>query len=184
MARISQRRIQSFFDIADKADTRTAKGRGIKGRALEDLVCYLFELLPGIKLSKRNKLNQFVSEEIDVAFWNSKHSQGLYFLPDVIIVECKNWAVPVGSQEVSWFYNKLRDRRAFPYGILIAANGITGSAEDKTNAHQIIASALREGCQIIVITRQEIESLRDTKQLVEVIQEKLCELAVSGTLFI
>ena len=170
--------------MSDDADITTANGRIGKGRALEDLVCYLFGLIPGITTSKRNEPNTFQSEEIDVAFWNMKHSKGLYFLPDVIIVECKNWSKPVGSQEVNWFDTKLRNRRAFPYGILIAANGITGDAADRTNAHDVISGALREGRQIIVITRQELESLRNTSELVELIKEKLCQLAVSGRLFL
>jgi hypothetical protein len=184
MARISRKRIRAYWDISDSADTTTPEGRIEKGRALEDLVCYLFGQVPGITVSKRNELNEFESEEIDVAFWNMKHNKGLYFLPDVIIVECKNWSSAVGSDEVSWFDSKLRRRRAFSYGILVAANGITGNPRDKSRAHDVISNALSEGRQIVVITRAEIDALSDSSELVELIKEKICELAVSGRLFL
>ena len=174
MARISQQRIQQFLSIGDNAQT-TAK----KGRALEDLICYIFEKIPGITVTKRNTLNQFHSEEIDIAFWNKPNENGLYFLQNIILVECKNWSKPLGSAEVGWFDAKLR-RRAQPFGILVAANGITGNALDKTAAHDVISAALAE----VVITRQEIEKLISSLGLVELIQAKLCELAVSGTLLI
>ncbi len=178
MARISRERIQQFLSVGDNAAT-TAE----KGRALEDLICYLFEKIPGISVTRRNTLNQFQSEEIDVAFWNRPNPNGLYFLQNIILVECKNWSQPLGSAEVSWFDTKLR-RRAQPFGILVAANGITGNAAEKTAAHDVISAALTEGRQFVVITRQEIEGLTLSVQLVGLIQAKLCELAVSGTLLI
>lgn len=178
MARISQKRIQDCFTAADNAETTADKGR-----FLEDMICYIFERIPGIDVTRRNTLNQFHSEEIDIAFWNKPTPTGLYFLQNIILVECKNWSQPLGSTEVGWFDNKLR-RRAQPFGILVAANGITGDAANKTAAHDVIGAALAEGRQLVVITRQEIERLTLSTELVELIQTKLCELAVSGTLLI
>ena len=176
MARISQQRVKQYLSIGDNAHTTVEKGR-----ALEDLICYIFEKIPGITVTKRNTLNQFESEEIDIAFWNKPHQNGLYFLQNIILVECKNWSRPLGSVEVSWFDTKLR-RRAQPFGILVAANGITGDPANKTAAHNIISAALAEGRQFVVLTRHEIEALTLSSQLVELIQAKLCELAVAGTL--
>lgn len=178
MARISQQRVKQFWDEGDNAQTTTEKGQ-----ALENLICYLFEKIPGINVTMRNTLNQFKSEEIDVAFWNRPHQNGLYFLPNIILVECKNWSRPLGSDEVSWFDSKLR-RRAQPFGILVAANGITGNAADKTAAHDIIRTALAEGRQFVILTRQETGILTLSSQLVNLIQTKLCELAVAGTLLL
>jgi hypothetical protein len=178
MARISQQRILEFLSVGDNAHTTTEKGR-----TLEDLICYLFEKIPGISVTRRNTLNQFHSEEIDVAFWNKRYPNGLYFLQNIVLVECKNWSQPLGSEEVNWFDAKLR-RRAQPFGILVAANGITGNAQQINNAHHIISAALTERRQLVVITRQEIEALASSDQLVRLIQEKLCDLAVSGTLLL
>ena len=99
------------------------------------------------------------------------------------MVECKNWSNPVSSQEVSWFDSKLR-RRAQPFGILIAANGITGDPTEKTSAHNIIQTSLGEGRQLGIITIDEILNFKDTEGLITLIQTKLCELVVSGTLFL
>jgi len=167
-----------YLLIGDNAST-TAE----KGRAFEDLICYIFGKIPGISVSRRNTLNRSHSEEIDVAFWNKQNQSGFYFLQNILLVECKNWSHPLGSTEVSWFDTKLR-RRAQPFGILVAANGITGNAVDKTAAHNIISTALAEGRQCVVITRQEIENLTLSSELVLLIQTKLCELVVSGTILI
>src|SRR5262245_50010468 len=114
MATISRTYVQRLLRQGDNARSTTAKGR-----SLEDLVCYLFGKVPGITVTKRNSLNIFESEEIDVAFWNKKIARGFYFLPNIILVECKNWSSPIGSSEVSWFNEKLR-ARAQPFGILVA----------------------------------------------------------------
>jgi hypothetical protein len=42
---------------------------------------------------------------------------------------------------------------------------------------------LREGREIIVITRPEIEDLGDTDELVLLLKRKRAQLAVSGTIF-
>lgn len=154
-----------------------------KGRALEDLICYLFTKVPGIEVSMRNAFNSSGSEEIDIAFWNSNHSDGFYFLKNIILVECKNWSRPLGSEDVSWFDNKLR-YRAQPFGILVAANGITGNSVDISRAHTTINRSLAEGRELIVITRQEIETFSHTAKIVELVKRKKCELAVAGTLFL
>jgi hypothetical protein len=175
MAAISKRTIKSHFARGVAATTTTGQGK-----ALEDLICYVFQKLPGITVTRRNNTNAFNTEEIDVAFWNEQRATGLPFLPNVILVECKNWSKTVGSEEVNWFDTKLRNRGQ-TFGILVATNGITGNANDITDAHSIIAVALRESRQLIVITKAELLTFADTHQLILMIKEKLCDLAVMGT---
>lgn len=178
MSQFSREIIEKYFDASDRSKTTVEKGR-----ILEELVCYLFEQIPGVSTGKRNALNTFQSEEIDIAFWNQRDVDGFYFLPNIILVECKNWSQPVGSEEVNWFDSKLK-RRGQSFRILIAANGITGNSQKIESAHEIIRVALSEGRQLIVITRSEINNLRATEDLIRLIQDKLCELVVSGTLFL
>ena len=170
-------KIRDFFRQGETATTRIGKGR-----ALEDLICYVFGAIPGVTFYRRDALNVFDSEEIDVAFWNDQEPSGLHFLQNILLVECKNWSTPVGSSEVDWFLSKLR-RRGQSLGFLIAASGITGDVASVGAAHEIIRSALAEKRQLIVITRAEIEGIPSTIQLVDLIKGKMCELAVSGTLF-
>ncbi len=177
MVAISKRTVRLYFNSGAAATTTTGQGK-----ALEDLICYVLQKLPGISVTRRNETNSFHTEEIDVAFWNEQHARGLPFLPNVILVECKNWSTTVGSEQVNWFDTKLRNR-GLSFGILVASNGITGDTDDITDAHSIIAAGLRESRQLIVITKGELLGLADTSDLVLMIKEKLCDLAVKGTVF-
>ena len=152
-----------------------------QGRALEELICYVFAQVPGIAITRRNELNAFRTEEIDVALWNDGHPDGFFFLPNIILVECKNWSHRVSSAELSWFDAKLRSR-GLNFGILVATRGITGDSVDVTAAHSIVASALREGRRLVVVTVDELLDLTDSLQLVRLVKEKLCDLAVKGTI--
>jgi len=177
MAQFSSRHIQALLTQGLNASSTTEQGR-----ALEQLVCYVFGKVPGIKIVRRDALNVFATEEVDVAFWNDKSRNGFYFLPNILLVECKNWSGPVGSQEVSYFGQRLQNRGR-DHGILVAANGISGSAQDLKQAHYEIAMSLSRGLHILVLTGAELTALHKTNQLVDLLKGKLCELAVSGTVF-
>jgi hypothetical protein len=176
MAAISQARVGPYVDAGTNGATTADRGR-----ALEDLICYVFAQVPGIAITRRNEMNVFHTEEIDVALWNDGNADGFFFLPNLVLVECKNWSHSVGSSEVSWFDTKLRNR-GLNFGVLVATNGITGDAADLTAAHSIVAAALREGRRLVVIGTHELLSLTDSTQLVHLIKEKLCDLAVRGTI--
>src|SRR5690242_9007716 len=138
MARISSSRIRAFLLRGDQAQTAQEKGD-----ALEELICYLFSSIPGLIFADRKVKNVFGTQEIDVAFRNEGHPSGLSLsvFPFVIFIECKNWMNKVGSEEVRWFVSKVEDR-GITFGILIAANGITGDQQNRSDAHFIVASAL------------------------------------------
>jgi len=162
---------------------RAALGPNDKGRALEDFICYLFPLVPGVEIAQRNALNAFDTEEVDVALWNSRHPRGFYFLPNLLLIECKNWSTPCGSQEVSYFVNRLR-QRGCDHGILFAVNGVTGVAEDLTRAHFEIATALAASIRVLVMTPADLNRVANTDDLVALLKRKLCQLVVSGTNFL
>lgn len=175
MSVIDQAIVQGHID-AGQNGANTAE----RGKALEDLICYVCGLVPGISITHRNELNVFQTEEIDVALWNDAATDGFFFLPNIILVECKNWSARVGSAEVNWFDSKLRNR-GLPFGILVTTLGITGDAADLTTAHATIAAALREGRKLVVVLTAELAALDNTDQLVHLIKLKLCDLAVKGT---
>ena len=174
MARYSIQILSRHFDSCDNGGTNQ-----IKGRAFEDLACYLFETIHGVSIALRNQMNAYHNEEIDVAIWNDKSRHGLNFLPNVILVECKNWSNPVSSIEVNWFCQKLASR-GLDFGVLIANNGITGDANDLNAAHNTIAFHLAQKRKIVVITRDEINNLSTTSELIHLIKEKICLLSVAG----
>ncbi len=177
MASFSTVRIRTYLARGDGATTTKDKGD-----ALEDLIVYLFERIPGMTALFRNQRNPFGTEEIDIAFWNDRAPDGLYFLPDTILVECKNWSHPVDYDTLAGFDAKLRSR-AQSVGILIAANGITGNPAFKADAYSVVTNALAQQRRLIVLTRAEIEAMADTDDLVLLFKTKLCQLAASGTIF-
>jgi len=175
MALIAAATIQAFLDAGQNGHT-TAE----QGRALEDMICYVLGQVPGVAITHRNELNVFDTEEIDVAIWNDGAPDGFFFLPNIVLIECKNWSNRVGSGELNWFDAKLRNR-GLPFGMLVTTLGITGQAADLTAAHAIIAAALREGRRLIVISTDELLAVGSTEALVRLIKLKMCDLAVKGT---
>lgn len=172
MAAIDQGQVQGFVTVGLSAAT-TAE----QGRALEDLICYLFHLVPGITITHRNAKNVFANEEIDVALFN----EGIVSLPNIILVEAKNWSNRVGSIEVAWFLTKLQNR-GLDFGILVTTLGITGNVDDLNAAHHTVGAALAQKRRLIVITTDELLVLTDTDELLHLIKTKLCDLAVKGTI--
>ena len=179
MGAISQNRIQQYWAAGEAA--ATAHG---KGQALEQLVRYAFEKITGVQHYMSNVVNQAQSEEVDVAFYNSKEKRGLPFLEHLILAECKNWSAPVGAPSVREFTTKLK-HRACANGILVAANGITGDPQDRTAAHDAVRMALAvERIRILVITRGEIDAWTHSDDIVELLKLKLCQQAVEGSIFL
>jgi len=76
------------------------------------------------------------------------------------------------------FISKLRSR-GLAFGILVAANGVTGSQQARTAAHSFIAGALAEGRRLLVLTSTDHTPLRDTAELVLLLRNKLCQLVIS-----
>ena len=173
-----QGEIRRLLRLCDSATTNYRKGQ-----TFENLICFLFEAVPGIT-TRRNKKNVFETEEVDVFLWNEFFPGGLPSpaFPPWILVECKNWSVKVDSMNVDWFDSKLK-RRGLSLGILIAAQGITGNSQSLTDAHYIIAQALPEGRRIIVMTRKDIEDLAGASDLVRVLKEKMSDLLLNMTCF-
>lgn len=166
------------------SDLKAAVGNSVsasaKGKALESLLCALFEVVPGITITRRNTKDIYGAEEIDIAFWNEQDGSGFPFLPWIILLECKNWSTAVGAEQVSWFDAKLRSR-GVDFGILVAAKGITGQAENVTAAHKIVSDALADGRRIVVLTLSDLLPVESADALVLLIKRMLCDLHLKGT---
>lgn len=175
MGDIDQARVAAYLETGATAPTTADQGR-----ALEDLICYVFEQVPGVSITFRNVMNTFATEEIDVALWNDPDQDGLHFLPNIILVECKNWSNPVSSAEVNWFDAKIRSR-GLSFGFLVAARGITGDATQMSAAHSIVAGSLREGRRLLVVSAADLRGISNSSDLVMLVKKKLCELVLRGT---
>lgn len=152
------------------------------GRQLVDLVRSCFALVPGILYQGAEVHDTNNSQELDVIFWNDRVAGGFSFLPEILLVECKNWSNKVSSADVAWFDRKIHEG-GLSTGFLVAANGITGSLRERTSAHGIIIDALVGGRRLIVITGDELRAISSGEDLLDLCKQRLCELAVRRTFF-
>jgi hypothetical protein len=60
MATISRARVEAFVEAGANGEPTADQGR-----ALEELICYVFAQVPGISITRRTELNAFETEEID-----------------------------------------------------------------------------------------------------------------------
>jgi Restriction endonuclease len=167
--------IKEYLTIVDNPTTYAAKGK-----AFEDLACYPLNGIPGITITARNEMNTFATEEIDIACKNENDPAGLGALVDFFIVECKGWRDAVNSEQVSWFLTKIR-HRGVRFGILIAANGITGEPEHLSRANFLVGVEMATfGIKMVIVTREEIEELTSGEAFAKLIIQKVCILHASG----
>ena len=152
-----------------------------KGQILQDLVCYLFEKIPGIKVYETNIMNYYSTEELDIVLWNEQEMDGLRGFHSVIIIECKNLDQTMGTRDVSFFITKIRNK-GLNFGIIVASNGITGSEDTSSRAHFEIPLALKEGIRVITINLREVLELTDSSDLIKLIKGKICKLYVKGSI--
>jgi hypothetical protein len=175
---IDQARVADLLRAGDSASTAIAKGQ-----TFEDLAAYLFESIDGVIVGRRNVKNVFHDEEIDLLLRNRRYDDGLREFPELLLVECKNWSKKVGSWEVRWFAEKLADR-GLKFGVLVATNGVTGDFDSAPNAGSFqLMWALKNGREIHVLLRDEIERLASGEQLCELLITKRLELVASGTVY-
>lgn len=175
MAAYNSAVVQSYLAIVDNPSTSAEKGK-----AFEDLACYLLDGIPGIKITARNQMNTFATEEIDVACKSENDPTGLGGLADFFLVECKGWRDAVNSEQVSWFLTKIR-HRGVRFGILIAANGITGEPEHLSRANFLVGVEMATfNIKMVIVTRDEIEKLASGEDFAKLIIQKVCTLHASG----
>ena len=103
----------------------------------------VFELVPGVEFWKANVVDVAGTEEVDILFWNRRFPEGFYHIETPFLVECKNWASRVPAREIVNFSHLLQTR-ACRDGILVVANGITGTPGTLTEAYSEIATADRK----------------------------------------
>jgi hypothetical protein len=173
MAAYSSRKINALLAALDGTTNPDAKGA-----ALEELSRYVFERVAGVKCVDRNILDGPRAHELDLAFWIDQPRSLLHFLEAVLIVECKATETAVGSHEVGWFVRKLQVRGA-RHGVLVALSGITGKADGISSARsEILDAQTKDGIKILLLTREDISTLTDTKALSENLRRQFLALTL------
>ncbi|MFI6225028.1 restriction endonuclease [Nocardia salmonicida] len=152
----------------------------LRGRAYEDVLEHVFRSVPGC-LVRRNALNHFSSEEVDLAIGNPRGNDSFRLLPELFLVECKNWSKPVDSAAVTTFAAKIR-HRSCDLGVLVAANGVTGDPYERSAAYQAAAIALAaERTRILLLTTDDLRTLRSGSDIVTLLHNRLLDLIAAGT---
>lgn len=143
-----------------------------KGNALEQVIVDTFCLLDGVGVLFTNAVDVDNSSEIDILLYNQRQLSGLPFLPDNILIECKNWQAAVNTSTIRAFTSKLGEFR-LDFGILVAANGITGDGQDRSAAHAHLRRQFDQNAlKVVVITRLELEALASTEELALLLRKK------------
>lgn len=143
-----------------------------KGDALEEVVRTTLCLFSGVTLIYKNAEDAAGSCEIDLLLSNNCHPDGLPFLPPYLVIECKNWAAPVNTATCRAFTSKLR-AFGMKFGMLVAASGITGDPATRTAAHAHLREEfLLGGLIVLVVTRDELEALSSTDDLLVLLKTK------------
>ncbi|PND18347.1 hypothetical protein CN934_28325 [Ensifer sp. MMN_5] len=171
-------------DIIDHLAAGDAGNTDQKGKALEGVVEQTMCLIDGVGLIDRNVEDVPESLEIDLILYNHQvKGSGLPFLPPLLIVECKNWAAPVNAATLRAFTSKVH-RMKLKFGLLVAANGITGNADDVTAAHAHLRDVFNRDDEIIlVITRAELCGVASTEELGALLRKKYGRFIMGMTSF-
>ncbi|MFI8252763.1 restriction endonuclease [Streptomyces filamentosus] len=150
-----------------------------RGKAYEDVLDYLFSNIPGCQ-TQRNSLNRFISEEVDLSISNFREKDGLRMLPEIFLVECKNWSAPVDSSTVSFFAQKVR-HRGCSLGVLVAANGVTGDPVQMTSSFHQASLELVGGIKLILVTSDDISKISTVGEFVTLLHKRFLDLHCAGT---
>ncbi|MGO9963559.1 MAG: restriction endonuclease [Acidimicrobiales bacterium] len=151
-----------------------------KGKTLEELLAYLLESIPGSTELRRNVINEFGTEEIDLIFLHQPCPDGLWFLSALILVECKNWSRPVDSRATSYFADGIRSRGC-DTGILVAANDVSGTTAQPSGGRFVAATYLmRDGVKVLVVTLEELHQITTIAEFVALLRRSLMDLVSSG----
>lgn len=144
-----------------------------RGRALEDLVEFIFSKIPSVKLYQRDVKDEDGAQEIDLVFSHYPAISGMPISDITILVECKNEASRASSNQIREFGSKLRTR-SLPVGVFVTAHGLAGTRGK--SAHAAIRDELALGSAIIVILSSELVNLESHDELVALLTNRLLEL--------
>lgn len=147
-----------------------------KGRPLEDLMLWLVAHVPGFVVRQRNVWSASRAQEVDLLVWNEQHAEGFASFGNKILVECKNTGSKVDASDVAWFDWKMR-LGGVTDGILVAAHGITGEAQQQNAAQEILTHAHVDGRRILVVQLDQIAQVSSREDLRNLLIDRLLALA-------
>lgn len=146
----------------------------VKGRRLEALIRAIFFSVPGLDLEDQDVESAYLTEEIDLYFWNDREREGLHFMDCPLLVECKAWSKPASGRELRYFATTLKDKDRSS-GIFVALKGLTGNSAAKSAGFFHVASAMAAGQTVLLITGDDIAKLTCGTDLVRLLRRRLTD---------
>lgn len=152
--------------------TQQAQTNNEKKVSYESLARFILESLPFLKCKYTNLRTK--SSEIDLVMEYGGWSEKTVFdwLGRYVLVECKNWASPVGASEIRDFIGKMGQTGA-NLGFVFARNGITGERDGADAVREIHNAWQSHKKAVIIFSESDISTLMAGASLYEIIDQKI-----------
>jgi hypothetical protein len=139
-----------------KSLSKTDSSKGVK---LEEFIASLFHEKFGFEVVTKNL--RVRTQELDIILKNTSKDDFIRSLNSpFVLIECKNWSVPVGVSEARIFESKCRDAgNKVNLGFFIAINGVTKPFKMHIN------NVIRSHINLIVIGDNDIEQFLFSEKL-------------------
>jgi len=172
MTNISQTKINQILSLIKKSESIEEQRY-----AMKSLITDVLEKIPGVSVTERNGSNNSKENEIKIVCWNEQPTDGLYFFPSILAIGAIKWLDPVGSDHIKWFVGNMK-KMGLSCGILFTVDNLTEDDVEREDTRKLISIALSDEREVVILDGSDLEKLTSSKQLVSLIKEKLCELAV------
>jgi len=155
-------------------EAESAPNTDEQGHAYERALRYAFEAAGC--LVEQNLTNIGGAEEVDLGVGNLG---SFPLLPQIFLVECKDWDRPVDSKTVGYFLNIVRSR-SLQLAIVVAPKGLTGDDSDMTYAHSLGAYAAAQAVKIVVITTDDLLAIESAADFTALLHRRYLRAVVNG----
>ena len=173
MTNISQSKINQTLGLIRKSESIEEQRY-----AMKLLMTNVLEKIPGVSVTEGIGSNKSNENEIKIVCWNEQNIDGLYFFPSILAVGAINWLDPVRSDHIKWFVGNMK-KMGLSCGILFGVDNLTEDEVEREDTRKLISLALSDEREVVILDGSDLEKLTSSKQLVSLIKEKLCELAVA-----
>ncbi|MRN51975.1 restriction endonuclease [Paenibacillus monticola] len=183
-----KRLLQNFVDVNSKTVStekveRQEFNTTHKGKALEELVVFLFEKTGLFKVYKniRNSTNE-IDQLLELSFTGKHFKEYLPFTGDIYLSECKNYNKTIDVTWVGKFYSLLISNPT-KYGFLFSYHGFTGSGWDNavglTKKLFLHKERTEDKVHIIDFNYRDFQLILEGYSFLEILDSKIKELLTS-----
>jgi len=152
---------------------RSASTNKEKKEALERFTARIIDTTDGLEISHKDKRG--LDSEIDLLIINESKQRTLEEMGTPLLVECRNWSVPMPAKAIRDFRGKLKDRH-IQTGIIVSMQGVTGN--EKTDAKEVIRISLAtDNIKILVMDDKDLQKIAEGKtSFAELLRRKFYDI--------